>query len=277
MMSSYIDETSERNLHLAELVCDCHIHSFTKNAGSLAATYVPPQKDISDYIDEIAPTGIKRAVVVQASVDGVDNSRLVGVLKNQSPIALRGVGMIDPARSDLPSLHTAGVRAIRVQDRVRLGQSDLDRLPEFARCAAALGWHLELNTEPRSFSDIAIQIPTLPAGLLLVLDHLGQIDPKSPSEREELFRLLDTGRAWVKLSPTRVSRKAGDYSDLAGVVAEIGAAYPEQCIWGSDWPHVMTPPPVPDIPPMLALLKTALNAKQFHACMWSNPEKLYGF
>lgn len=262
---------------VANAICDCHIHSFAKSAAAGTGAYTPPQKDVSDYVREAMPLGIARAIVVQASVDGTDNSRLVDVLRSRPRIELRGVGMIDPDTADLASLHAAGLRAIRVQDRARLGESDLDRLPALARCAASVGWHIELNTEPRRLAEIAVRLPSLPEGVPLVLDHIAHVDPERPSEADALFRLLDTGRIWVKLSPTRVSRRIGDYGDLAAIVARIGAEYPLQCVWGSDWPHVMTEPPLPEIAPMLALCREVLSAAQFRACMWSNAERLYGF
>lgn len=258
-------------------ICDCHLHSFAKTASAHAGAYVPPQRDIHDYMAEAAPLGIARAVVVQASVDGTDNSRLIEVLRAEGPVALRGVGMVDPHTARLSELQDAGLRAIRVQDRARLGASELERLPVLADCAASVGWHLELNTEPTSFDRISRLLPTLPESLLLVLDHIGHVDPERPADTEALFRLLDSGRVWVKLSPTRVSRAIGHYDDLRALVARLGAGYPDQCVWGSDWPHVMMPAPLPEIPPMLELCRQALSDDVFRRCMWSNPERLYGF
>lgn len=255
-------------------ICDCHLHSFSKAPEQGTGTYTPPARDIHDYMQEAAPLGISRAVIVQASIDGTDNTRLIEALQASGPMALRGVGMIDPQTADLGALHSAGLRAIRVQDRARLGQSALGRLTEFAECAASVGWHLELNTEPTSFSGLADVLPRLPDSIRLVLDHIGHVDPDAP---DALFRLMDTGRVWVKLSPTRVSRDIGRYADLGDLVSRIGTSYPSQTVWGSDWPHVMTPEPVPEIPPMLALCREALSSDQFRQCMWTNPEILYGF
>ncbi|SDG48229.1 Predicted metal-dependent hydrolase, TIM-barrel fold [Celeribacter baekdonensis] len=258
-------------------ICDCHLHSFSKSDSPPAGAYVPPPLDIVDYAAKALPLGIVRAVVVQASVDGTDNSRLVDALATEAPLQLRGVATIDPETADLPALHAAGVRAIRIQDRARLGDSALQHLPEMARSAASIGWHLEINTEPRSFAAIAGLMPTLPEGMVLILDHIGHVDPLDAATQQPLFRLMDSGRVWVKLSPTRVSKRVGTYEDLAELVSRIGQDYPNQCIWGSDWPHVMTSTPLPEIPPMLDLCRAALSSEQFHRCMWLNPERLYGF
>ncbi|WP_425072119.1 amidohydrolase family protein [Sagittula sp. S175] len=255
------------------MITDCHLHSFAREATPGTGAYVPPARDIRDYTTEAAPLGVRRAVVVQASVDGTDNSRLVAVLGTQGPVALRGVAMIG-ADADLPALHAAGFRATRVQDRARLGDSALASLPELADRVAEVGWHIELNTEPRSFDRIAAMLPGLPAGVRLVLDHIGHVDPAAP---DALCRLLDTGRVWVKLSPTRISTDIGRYADLTALIGRIGTGFPERLLWGSDWPHVMTPEPLPEIPPMLDLCRAALSREAFDRCMWDNPEALYGF
>ena len=255
------------------MITDCHLHSFAKTAARQSDIYVPPARDIHDYMDEAAPLGVRRAVVVQASVDKTDNSRLMDVLSAKGPVALRGVAMIDAA-ADLLALNAAGVRATRIQDRARLGDSALETLPEVARRVSGVGWHIELNTEPRSFGRIAEMLPGLPEGMRLVLDHVGHVDPTAP---DTIFRLLQTDRVWVKLSPTRISSDIGRYGDLVALIERIGTAFPEQIIWGSDWPHVMTADPVPEIPPMLELCREALRTDAFKRCMWDNPERLYGF
>ncbi|NVK46251.1 MAG: amidohydrolase family protein [Rhodobacteraceae bacterium] len=255
------------------MITDCHMHSFAKDAPPKTGAYAPPKRDIRDYMAEAAPLGVRRAVVVQASVDGTDNSRLVAALSTEGPVALRGVAMID-ADANLPALHAAGIRAIRIQDRARLGDSALGQLPDLADRVAEVGWHIELNTEPHSFDRIGAMLPDLPADVLLILDHIGHVDPDAP---DALFRLLDTGRIWVKLSPTRVSTDIGRYADLSALMTRLGTDFPDQILWGSDWPHVMTPEPVPEIPPMLELCRTAFSADTFRRCMWDNPETLYGF
>jgi len=255
------------------MITDCHLHSFAKTPAPQTGAYVPPARNIFDYMDEATPLGVCRAVVVQASVDGTDNSRLVEALGADGPVALRGVAVIDAA-ADLPALHAAGIRATRIQDRARLGDSALETLPQVARRVVKLGWHVELNTEPRSFDRIAGMLPDMPEGMRLILDHMGHVDPSAP---DAILRLLETGRIWVKLSPTRISTDIGRYSDLAAMIERIGVAFPDQIIWGSDWPHVMTPDPVPKIPPMLELCREAFSIDTFKRCMWDNPERLYGF
>ncbi|MEZ5649673.1 MAG: amidohydrolase family protein [Burkholderiaceae bacterium] len=252
------------------------MHSFSKDARPSVGRYVPPGKDLTDYRLEAEPNHITRAVVVQASVDGTDNSRIVQLLQSEIGIALRGVAMIDPEATNLQALNAAGIRALRIQDRTRLGLNELDSLPALARRAAEVDWHIELNTEPARYDTLAAQLATLPGGQRLVLDHIGHVDPTDVAQADALCRLLDTGRVWVKLALTRVSRQ-DDFGDLAGLVARLASGYPDRCLWGSDWPHVMTEPPLPDIGRMLAFLAGVLSEAQMLACTWTNPSQLYRF
>ena len=243
------------------------------------AAYIPPEKDVADYMtDEAHANGIGRAVIIQASVDGTDNSALVRALSAAPDgISLRGVAMIGPDSTGLEALTAVGICAVRVQDRGKLGLNELARLPLIAERAAEVDWHVELNTEPERFTAVGDMLRTLPAQQPLVLDHYGHVDPCQPSHEDDLARLLDSGRVWVKLAPTRVSRDIGEYGDLAGLTARLVAGWPERCLWGSDWPHVMTKPPRPRIADMLDLCRRVLPAALQRQLLQDNPARLYRF
>lgn len=263
------------NLEL--ILCDSHMHVFSHQQKTQSSTYVPPAKDLSDYILEASCEVIGRAVVVQASIDGTDNSRLHDTLLQQDQLQLRGVAMIDEDSKDLEILAQAGVRALRIQDRARLGMRDLERLPQLAAMGAEVDWHVELNTEPDRYDRLQSLLKTLPSGQTIVLDHFGHCSPLNLVQRDQLCRLLDTGRVWVKLAPTRVSQQVGLYEDLLGLVQTLSERYTQRCLWGSDWPHVMTTEPLPQTSDMLDFYKAALTSEQFIACFSRNPATLYRF
>jgi predicted TIM-barrel fold metal-dependent hydrolase len=262
---------------VAAPLCDCHIHVFSPDRVYAEASYRPPRKSIEAFRREAQVAGMGRAVLVQASIDGSDNSHLLEVLRNTTDIELRGVAMIDEHSQNLAELDAAGVRAIRIQDRSRLGINDLPRLPALAARAAEQGWHVELNTEPQRYAALQARLGELPAGQALVLDHFGQIAPDSTADLAGLSRLLDSGRVWVKLAPTRVSCQPGRYDDLAAPLRHLLTQYTERCLWGSDWPHVMTAEPLPQSADMLAFLQRELDARQLQACLVDNPARLYRF
>jgi len=136
---------------------------------------------------------------------------------------------------------------------------------------------VELNTEPARYSRLQALLKGFPQGQQLVLDHFGHCDPNSTSDIEGLCRLLGSGRIWVKLAPTRVSKQVGQYQDLFGLVETLASQYTERCLWGSDWPHVMTAEPLPKTSDMLDFMARVLTQDQFLACLSDNPERLYRF
>src|SRR3546814_16502785 len=69
--------------------------------------------------------------------------------------------------------------------------------------SAAVGWHIDLNIGPAEFEDVQSYVAQLPEGQLIVLDHMGHIDPSHPADIERLCRLLDSGRVWIKRSEER--------------------------------------------------------------------------
>ena len=264
------------------ILCDSHMHVFSRDGMTKAATYVPPAKDISDFQLEATVGQIGRAVIIQASIDGTDNARLHATLVENkadadSELELRGVAMIDEHSSGLVELAEAGAKALRIQDRARLGINDLVRLPGLAKRGAEVNWHVELNTKPARYDQVQAMLPALALGQFLVLDHFGHCDPSSASDIDALCRLLDSGKVWVKLAPTRVSQQVGSYEDLLPLVEVLASRYTERCIWGSDWPHVMTPDPVPSTIDMLNFYRQAMTSAQFTACFSANPATLYGF
>lgn len=259
------------------ILCDSHMHVFSRAGLSKTASYVPPAKDMNDFVLEASCGQIGRAVIIQASIDGTDNSRLLNTLQTHQQLELRAVAMIDEDSQGLRELADAGVKALRIQDRTRLGLNDLERLPELAKRGAEVAWHVELNTEPARYERLVSLLPTLAQGQHLVLDHFGHCNPNSPADIEALCGLLDTGKVWVKLAPTRVSQQVGSYQDLLPLVETLASRYTERCIWGSDWPHVMTPEPVPTTKDMLDFYQQAMNTQQFLACFSDNPARLYGF
>ena len=81
-------------------------------------SYTPHLLTLDDYRPIMTTLGIDRAVLVQPSVYGMDNSALLDALR-QMPERLRGVVVVPPdiGEPDLLALHAAGVRGVRVNRR----------------------------------------------------------------------------------------------------------------------------------------------------------------
>jgi D-galactarolactone isomerase len=116
----------------------------------------------------------------------------------------------------------------------------------------------------------------------LVIDHLAKflspVGPDSPGFLA-LRRLLDAGRTWIKLSAPYESSQAGPpgYDDVTWIAEHLARAYPERCLWASNWPH----PNIRPTPSCSALLDWFFarvgDDDTRQRILVDNPAQLYGF
>ncbi len=93
----------------------------------------------------------------------------------------------------------------------------------------------------------ALSCTALP--VLVVIDHMGHLPPAGAGQDAQreiaiavMERLLAQGRAWVNLSGAyRCSGLQPAWADTVALAQRLLAAGPDQCVWGSDWPHVSQP------------------------------------
>jgi predicted TIM-barrel fold metal-dependent hydrolase len=105
-------------LRLPAHACDCHAHVLGPAARydySAARVYTPPDCLLPEYRRMLKTLGVERAVLVQPSVYGTDNTAMLDAMKTD-PAHLRGVAVVaeDIAESELKRMHDAGVRGVRV-------------------------------------------------------------------------------------------------------------------------------------------------------------------
>src|ERR1051325_8186008 len=97
--------------------CDTHFHIFgppEKFPFLSTHEYTPPAAPLEHYLKMIEIIGVERAVVVQPSVHGLDNSATLDAIA-QSKGRFRGVARINDktGRDTLRELHEKGVRGVR--------------------------------------------------------------------------------------------------------------------------------------------------------------------
>jgi len=262
--------------------CDCHFHVFDPAypLAASASVAAPERAKLSDYRKVQAELGLTRGVLVQSSTYGFDNRCMLAALAELGASS-RGVVTVAPSVDDatLAQLHAAGVRGVRF---MMLNQPVLpwDALLPMAARIAPLGWHVNLQIDGADFPHRLQQLANLP--IPLVIDHNGKfLSPPGVDAPEfrALRSLMDTGRCWVKLSaPYETSRSgAPDYADVSLLARTLAQAYPQPCLWASNWPHVgwATPPGDAD---MLRLLRAwTPDADAFRRILVDNPQQLYGF
>jgi 2-pyrone-4,6-dicarboxylate lactonase len=229
---------------LPQGACDAHCHVFGPAARFPYAAkrrYTPPDAPAEKLTALHRHLGISRAVLVQASVHGADNSAMLDAI-SRDPANLRGVAMVDAAISDaqLEALHKGGVRAVRFNFVRHLGGApDPATVQRMARRIAPLGWHLVLHLDAEDLVEHESLLRALE--LPFVIDHMGRVAAGEGLAQEpfkRLLGLLQNERAWVKVSGAeRVSTALGDFADALPIAAALVAAAPDRVLWGTDWPH----------------------------------------
>ncbi|MEP6740289.1 MAG: amidohydrolase family protein [Caldimonas sp.] len=262
--------------------CDTHFHVFGPSARyplDPRRSYTPHVSTLDDYRAVMRACGIDRAVLVQPSVYGNDNTCLLDALRAGGG-AFRGVAVPAANASDdeLAAMHALGVRGVRLN---LVNPQVLGVAEGIALCErmAGRGWHLQLHVEmgkPESAGLVERLVAT--TRLTIVVDHMGRpVDGKAPGR---LLDLLASGRVWVKLSAAyRVSHEGGPgYADVLPIVRSLCAANPERLVWGSDWPHVELAARMPDDADLVDLLAEWFPDPDTRrrVCV-DNPARLYGF
>ena len=275
-------------LKLPSGACDTHAHIMgpkARYAYSPARIYTPPDCLLPDYLRMLATLGVERAVLVQPSVYGTDNTVMLEAMKAAGN-RFRGVAVVADSVSDaeLKMLDAAGVRGVRVnivdvKDR-KPGTLPMDALKNLARRVAPLGWHMEFLMHADEFSDLDRAFADFPVEV--VLGHLGYLSigkqPNDPGFRA-LLRLVGTGRAWVKLTgPYRITTAPLPYPDTVVFAKALLQANRERVIWGTDWPHVMMKGAMPNDGDLADLLSDWVpDSGTREQVLARNPATLYRF
>jgi len=271
------------------LACDCHAHIC---GPSSVYTYIPqriyspPDALLPEYHHLLDKLGCSRAVLVQPSFYGADNSAMLAAMKAAGP-AFRGVAVIgdDTTAREIEAMHGAGIRGARlniVDVREGKGMLPVERIETLADRIRPFGWHIEFLMHVDEFPDIDVVLGRLPVDV--VFGHLGYVKTErgiTAPGFQSLLRLLREGRAWVKFTgPYRISSQTLPHADTHEFAHALLDAAPRRIVWGTDWPHVATKwtIPMPNDGALADLLLDWIPDAALRARVLSeNPETLYGF
>jgi 2-pyrone-4,6-dicarboxylate lactonase len=275
-------------LALPKLACDTHAHilgPIARYAYSPARVYTPPDCLLSEYQKMLATLGVERAVLVQPSVYGSDNTVMLEAMRAAGS-TFRGVAVVDDEIPDaeLAKFNAAGVRGVRVnivdvKDR-KPGTLPMAELTAMAKRIAPLGWHMEFLMHCDEFPDLDRSFMDFPVDI--VLGHLGYMKTDKGLNDpgfQALLRLIKAGKAWVKFTgPYRITTQAMPHADTNAFARALIAANRQRVLWGSDWPHVMVKNAMPNDGDLCDLLSSWIPDSAIREqVLVKNPAKLYGF
>ena len=260
--------------------CDCHAHIFSSRFTVLPGShFVPPECPLDDYLRMLRTIGCERAVLVQPSVYGTDNTAISEALQS-GRFELRGVAVVapDPAQRELERLHALGYRGIRINTASGTPGLKLADAQRLAARISPLGWHLQFYADLRAMPELEQVLAGLPVNV--VIDHFARIraaEGLNAPAFQALLRLLRQEHCWAKLmGPYFISDAFPRYPDIAPFARAMIEAAPDRVLWGTDWPHPSAREKMPDEGDLAdLLLEWAPDEAQRRKMLVDNPSRLY--
>jgi predicted TIM-barrel fold metal-dependent hydrolase len=263
--------------------CDAHCHVFgpaDRFPYAPDRSYTPPDAPVEDLRRVHAAIGVERAVIVQASCHGTDNTAMVDAI-GRSGGAYRGIAIVDGNITDagLEELDRGGVRGVRFNFVKHLGGTpDLEVFDRVLDRIRPLGWHVVLHLDAGDILEHAERISRIKVPF--VIDHMGRVQAKNGLEQEPFRRLLKLMRnelAWVKIcGPERVSSAGAPFHDAVPFARQLAEAAPDRTLWGTDFPHPNIAGDMPNDGDLVDLLALAVEDETARRkILIDNPDRLY--
>ena len=281
---SFNPRPSKPRLALPRGACDSHFHVFgpaKKFPFGEGRAYTPADAPKEALFALHKHLGIERGVVVQSAAHAFDNSASADLIaakpKNYVGVALLRVSV---SVDEIQELNRQGFRGVRFHYMEHLGGgASIEEAIVFAKRLADLGWHLQIHCEGFRIGELAPALKRSPVPV--VIDHMGRVDASQGLGHEHftnLVSLLNNRNIWVKVSGCeRISRQSSPWQDAIPFARMLVEEFPEQTLWGSDWPHPNLKE-IPDDGVMVDnLAAIAPSEKQRQALLVDNPARFYGF
>jgi 2-pyrone-4,6-dicarboxylate lactonase len=177
-------------------------------------------------------------------------------------------------------LHEAGVRGVRFNFVRRLVDPKPDGYyREIIERIAGLGWHVVVYFEDSDLAERWELFTSMPVPV--VVDHMGRPDVSKPVDGPEFGRflqLMTRPNLWAKVTcPERLTRSGPpDYADVVPFARAVVERFPDQVLWGTDWPHPNLKVHMPDDGALVDFIPLiAPTADQQRRLLVDNPMRLY--
>lgn len=214
---------------------DTHAHVVDRRIPFVSDRHPPATRDATakEFLGLLDAAGVGYGLLTAPSVYKDNTLILESVALSGG--RLKGTANVEPDidDADLAALQEGGIVGMRY-NLIRREAPDLTQAPyrRLLERVAALGWHVEIFIESERLPEIIG--PIRDCGADIIFDHFGNPDPQGgEAAMRPILDLVETGRAWVKLSaPYRV--RGHDPASLARLLLSV--AGPTRLMWGSDWP-----------------------------------------
>ena len=227
------------------LACDAHCHIFgpgDRYPYAADRSYTPPDAPLAHFQALQTTLGLSRAVLVNASCHGTDNSVIVDAIAGSGG-RYRGVANVDDSfgAADYRLLHAQGFRGVRFNFVRHLGGvPDMEELHRVLGHIAPLGWHVDLHFDAQDLPQYDAMLSALPVPF--IIDHMGRVKAVEGLEQRPFQSLLELFRsnplAWIKVcGAERVSSGTRPFRDAVPFAQALIAVDPARILWGTDWPH----------------------------------------
>jgi 2-pyrone-4,6-dicarboxylate lactonase len=266
--------------------CDAHCHIFGpahRYPYAPERTYTPPDAPLSRFKALQSTLGLSRAVLVNASCHGRDNTVIVDAIA-QSGGQYRGVANADDSFSghDFEILHEQGFRGVRFNFVKHLGGvPDMGEFERVLARIAPLGWHVDLHFDAADLLPFDPMLRALP--LPFIIDHMGRVPTAKGLEQPPFRQLLELAHSnancWVKISGSeRISSAGPPFTDAVPFAQALIAAAPDRILWGTDWPHPNIARHMPNDGDLVDLIPLMMpDALMQQRILVDNPNRLYQF
>jgi predicted TIM-barrel fold metal-dependent hydrolase len=223
--------------------------------------------------------GVSRAVIVQASCHGTDNSAMLDCIASD-PSRYRGVAIVDDGftDADYDRLHAGGVRGVRFNFVKHLGGApDMALFNRVIDCIKSRGWHVVLHLDAPDIIPLSGMMRALP--LPFVIDHMGRVPASAGLDQPPLRALLELSRlqnCWIKVcGAERIALPP--YDDAVPIARALVEAAPSQVLWGTDFPHPNATHEADEADLVDLVPQYAPDAVVQKRLLVDNPAKLYDF
>ena len=290
-VQTYLDTPSLPVLKLPAGSCDTHVHVLgpldrfpyaQANGPKRGPAPAPAPKERLFALHR--RMGIERCVIVQTVNHGYDNGVVEDAIEAGGGRYL-GIARVtlDVTDRELQRLAGRGFRGVRFNFMRHLvgGESPQEVVALTARLAS-VGLHLQVHFESELVHTVgqALRASRVP----VVIDHMGRVDARlgeSHPDFQALMGLLEQPGFHVKVSGIdridATCRAGQGYPAGVLLAARLVERFPDQCLWGLDWPHP-NHTHVPDDGELVdALARIAPSAAALEKLLVHNPQALYRF